>query len=334
MGFGPAKVLISDTATRFKNELQTELCRYTQTQQDFTVAYCPWINGSVERINRDILQVLRVMVLEFRLRQEQWADLLPLVQANLNQTAVQSLANLSPIEVFTGLERPSPLRRIVVTRDAKDKQTQRNKCNQRVSHPVNFHVGDYVLWSRIESRLKTSKLSLKWVGPYRVVEAKTNSFTVEHLISGSSRDVHASRLKHYADRSFEITEEIVEYIVNQDVYLNVRDFIVHCLSDTHGYEVLVAWEGLEDIENSWEPISNLYQDVKMKLQLYVDHSHDTDLAQYVLMLHSGTPHRTTRTATVANNSVPSPLRDDKTSKKNKTNKRSMRAPTKPRRQCG
>ncbi|OWZ20622.1 hypothetical protein PHMEG_0004934 [Phytophthora megakarya] len=122
MRFGPAKVLISDTATHFKNELLTELCRYTQTQQDFTVAYCPWINGSVERINRDILQVLRVMVLESRLRQEQWADLLPLVQANLNQTAVQILANMSPIEVFTGLERSSPLRSIVVTRELGDEQ--------------------------------------------------------------------------------------------------------------------------------------------------------------------------------------------------------------------
>ncbi|OWY92752.1 hypothetical protein PHMEG_00038112, partial [Phytophthora megakarya] len=109
------------------------------------------------------------------------------------------------------------------------------------------------------------------------------------------------------------------------------DFIEHRLSDTHGYEVLVAWEGLEDIENSWEPISNLYENVQMKLQLYVDYSNDTDLAQYVLMLHSGAPHRTTRTATVANNSVPLPLLDDKKSKKNKKNKRSMRAPTKPRR---
>ncbi|OWZ20623.1 hypothetical protein PHMEG_0004935 [Phytophthora megakarya] len=131
----------------------------------------------------------------------------------------------------------------------------------------------------IESRLKTNKLSVKWVGTYRVIEAKPNSFTVEHLINGSSRDVHAFRLKHYADRSVEITEEIVEHIVDQDVYLNVRDFIEHRLSDTHGYEVFVAWEGLEDIENSWEPISNLYEDVKMKLQLYADHSHDTDLAQ-------------------------------------------------------
>ncbi|KAE9043340.1 hypothetical protein PR003_g4462 [Phytophthora rubi] len=177
MRFGSIKVLISDTAAHFKNELLAELCRCTQTRQDFTVAYCPWINGSVERINRDILQVLRVMILEFRLRQEQWVDMLPLIQANLNHTSVQSLANLALIEVFTGLEKPSPLKSIVVTSDegkecvvtlddipaaisvkvdalrqifhkklerAKPKQTRRNRRNQRTAHTVNFHIGEYV----------------------------------------------------------------------------------------------------------------------------------------------------------------------------------------------
>ncbi|GMF25223.1 unnamed protein product [Phytophthora fragariaefolia] len=293
MRFGSTKVLISDTAAHFKNELLAELCRCTQTRQDFTVVYCPWINGSVERINRDILQVLRVMILEFRLRQEQWVDVLPLIQANLNQTPVQSLANMAPIEVFTGLEKPSPLKSIVVTSDegkeyvvtlddlpaaildkvdtfrlkfhnmhknleqAKVKQTRRNQRNQRTAHTVNFHIGDYVLSSWIESRLKTNKLSVKWTGTYRVIDAKPNSFTVEHLINGSTRDVHASRLKHYVDSSFEETAEIVEHIVNQDIYLTAREFVQHRLSDDHDYDILVAWEGLEDIENSWETIELL-----------------------------------------------------------------------------
>ncbi|KAG2785093.1 hypothetical protein PC116_g5843 [Phytophthora cactorum] len=55
------------------------------------------------------------MILEFRLRQNQWVDLLPLVQANLNQTPVQSLGHLSPIEAFSGMSRLSPLKTIVAT---------------------------------------------------------------------------------------------------------------------------------------------------------------------------------------------------------------------------
>ncbi|EGZ16446.1 hypothetical protein PHYSODRAFT_502384, partial [Phytophthora sojae] len=70
-------------------------------------------------------------------------DLLPLVQANLNQTPVPSLADFSPIEVFTGLECPYPLKSI-----AKSTQTRRNKRSQRNATSVNFHIGGFVLpWS-------------------------------------------------------------------------------------------------------------------------------------------------------------------------------------------
>ncbi|GMF28372.1 unnamed protein product [Phytophthora fragariaefolia] len=196
------------------NATVKELEGYFDINNNFTVAYCLWINGSVERINRDILQVLRVMVLEFRLRQEQWVDILPVTQANLNQTSVQSLAGLAPIEVFTGLEKPSPLESIVVTSD------DGKECG--------------------------------------------------HFINGSTRDVHTFRLKHYADSPFEVTAEIVEHIVNQAILLTVREFVQHRLSDDHDYDILVAWEGLEDSENSWEPIRTLYEDVQVKLQQYVD----------------------------------------------------------------
>ncbi|GMF37998.1 unnamed protein product [Phytophthora lilii] len=216
--FGTPKILISDTASHFKNELLAELCRCTHTEQNFMVAYCTWINGSTERINRDILQVLREMILEFKLKQAQWFDIFPLVQANLNQTPAQALANLSPVEVFTGMERPFSLQSIVVSsgtdkeqvvtlkdfsasiyeklpsnnahhaqENYNSKNQNRDQRNQRVAHPVNFHVGDYVLWSRVESRIKLNKLSVKWVGPFRVIGAKPNSFTI-NILNGTMRD--------------------------------------------------------------------------------------------------------------------------------------------------
>eukprot|EP00644_Phytophthora_capsici_P018751 jgi/Phyca11/132687/e_gw1.209.9.1 len=52
---------------------------------------------------------------------------------------------------------------------AKKKQTERNKNNQRSARTVNFHVGDYVLWSRVDAKKQGNKLSVTWVGPYRVI---------------------------------------------------------------------------------------------------------------------------------------------------------------------
>lgn len=85
--FGTPEMLVFDTGSHFKNLLVNELCQRLSIEQHFVVAYSPWINGSVERINRDILQVMCVMLMEFQLDTREWVYLLPLVQSNLNHTA-------------------------------------------------------------------------------------------------------------------------------------------------------------------------------------------------------------------------------------------------------
>lgn len=54
---------------------------------------------------------------------------------------------------------------------------------------------------------------------------KVNSFEIQHIITGAVHDVHASRLKMYADDSLLITEEMVEHIANQDIYLAVEQLV-------------------------------------------------------------------------------------------------------------
>eukprot|EP00644_Phytophthora_capsici_P007387 jgi/Phyca11/112243/e_gw1.21.358.1 len=140
--FGLPPEWVSDCGTHFKNEIIAELARRLRTLQKFTPAYSPWINGSVERVNRDILQ--------------DWVYLVPIIQANLNHTAVPSLANRAPVELFTGLECPTPLRELL------------NKKKERGENLVNFTEGDFVLRSRVDEKHK-NKLQVTWVGPYRVV---------------------------------------------------------------------------------------------------------------------------------------------------------------------
>ncbi|OWZ12846.1 polyprotein [Phytophthora megakarya] len=43
------------------------------------------------------------------------------------------------------------------------------------------------------------------------------------------------------------------------------------------WEVLAPWIGLEDVENSWEPLRSIYADVPTKVQEYVDSNAITDL---------------------------------------------------------
>lgn len=299
--FGLPPKWISDQGSHFKNEVVSELSRRLRTQQEFTPAYCPWINGSVERVNRDILQVIRTMILEYKIAHRDWVYLIPMVRSSLNHTAVPSLGNRAPVELFTGLPCPTPLREFYlpstgefkevptsdkingflddlrnsiqamhkVVEDQRMKQRMLNKKRERGENIVNFTEGDYVLRSRVDEK-RSNKLLVTWVGPYRAERADAHSFSIKHLITGAVLDVHASRLKFYADSSLDVTEELLEHISSQGIVLAIEKFKSHrwntAISD---FEILVQWKGLEAIEDSYEPLASLARDVPILVNQYV-----------------------------------------------------------------
>ncbi|OWZ12628.1 hypothetical protein PHMEG_00014176 [Phytophthora megakarya] len=64
--------------SHFKIELIAQVCKTLGIDQSLVVAYAPWINGTIERLNRDVLQVLRVLLMEYTLDTHEWVLLLPL----------------------------------------------------------------------------------------------------------------------------------------------------------------------------------------------------------------------------------------------------------------
>ncbi|GMF41238.1 unnamed protein product [Phytophthora lilii] len=119
---------------------------------------------------------------------------------------------------------------------------------------------------------------VRWVGPFRVVEARQHAFVVEHLITKGKIEVHGSRLKFYSDASLEVTAELKEHVASQGIVLGVWAIVGHRKHPvTDEWEVQVAWVGLEDIENSWEPLRTIYADVPARVQEYVDNNAITEL---------------------------------------------------------
>ncbi|GMF54394.1 unnamed protein product [Phytophthora fragariaefolia] len=59
-------IWVSDQGIRFRNEVAAEVCKQLKSEQHFTVTYSPWINGSIKRLNRGVIQVQRVMFLEYK----------------------------------------------------------------------------------------------------------------------------------------------------------------------------------------------------------------------------------------------------------------------------
>uniref|UniRef100_H3H7U3 Reverse transcriptase n=1 Tax=Phytophthora ramorum TaxID=164328 RepID=H3H7U3_PHYRM len=192
--YGIPKTLLSDQGAHFRNEMMRHMAARLKVEQNFTPVYSPWLNGAVERLNRDVLQVLRALLLEYALDYHECPYLLPALQANLDHTAVQSLAGHSPVEGFTGLPASSALDVVVAPasetteervieigdlgdqlenvraslhqmhRDVTDAK-ERKSLQDMMTHkgtPVNFDVGDFVLWSRIDQRLSNNKLLGQW----------------------------------------------------------------------------------------------------------------------------------------------------------------------------
>ncbi|GMF47090.1 unnamed protein product [Phytophthora fragariaefolia] len=94
--------------------------------------------------------------------------------------------------------------------------------------------------------------------------------TFLELVTCAESDVHASRLKFYADASFEVTEEIREHVATQEIVLTVAELKTHRWNSAKRcYEILVGWKGLEPIEDSWESLISLYKDIPVMVKQYV-----------------------------------------------------------------
>ncbi|ETP51549.1 hypothetical protein F442_03336, partial [Phytophthora nicotianae P10297] len=234
--------------------------------------------------------------------------------SSLNHTPLPSLAYKSPLELFTGLPPPSPFGHAFVRKqgqgelieagnsdrierslaqlrasvhnmhrdvsNAREKQTLLNKKKERGENLVNFSVGDFVLRSRVDKK-HVNKLLVTWVGPYVVTAAHPRHFVVRDLVTGKSSDVHASRLKFFADSDLQVTEELLQHVTSQGIVLDVEKIQQHRWNTQRkDYELYVSWRGLEEIEDSWEPFAAMARDVRVLVDTYVTAAEDTQLNEH------------------------------------------------------
>ena len=266
------------------------------SQHHFVTPYSPWANGTVEVVNRVILDVLRSLLSEFRYRFDQWPLVLPLVQGVINHTPSRSLGGYAPVTVFTGLKNESPYRflfdpkmddfkhlrisdqdlarhvsklaevLIKLHREVSESKTRiqeiaRGSANKRSKgRSQAFEVGDFVL---VAQRILIDKLDARWKGPALITgTVNTQVYKVKNILTQKEEDVHFSRLKLYHDSSL---NELVEKEIKDQLQYQER-YQVETLLRVKGDQVLVKWLGFD--EPSWEPLNAMREDVpKMVEQL-------------------------------------------------------------------
>ena len=308
------KVWVSDCGTHMKNWLIDSLRMKLKADHKFVLPYMHWLNSVGERKHKDALQIFRVLCIEFKMDIKEWPQLVPLVKYCLNHTPLQSLGGLTPAEIFTKNKSATNLFNVFDTElevdevlindvmkkenivkhfvdlqhtlkgmysgvyKARDKQRAINRKNHK-GIQCNFDIGDYVLWSRVDKVKGKSKISCFWIGPYKILKCNNNDlFLVQNLITNDEFEAHGSRLKYYCDSDLNVTTELKEFIMSQDILLDVESILDHKWNvDLDQYEFLIKWRGFQDVENSWESFDSLYSDIRVILTKYISDSSDPKL---------------------------------------------------------
>jgi hypothetical protein len=277
--FGVAETHVSDKGSHFKNKVVAELDDILKTKHHFTTAYSSKSNGTVERVNREIMKVLRSLVSQFKINWNEWARLLPLVQNALNNYKSPTLAGQAHITVFTGLPAYSPLavvlqgsdaisfnqskmksdeahalvtdlkesleelHRKVETSTAAERARSRRKSEKYVK--ANFDVGDYVLVRTTQFGMQ-AETPPPWIGPFRVVAALSQwVFAVEH-ISTKKREVHANALRFYHDPSLNVELSVEEQLAFDEVRVYEVEEIEDLKKRGEKWMLRVKWNNYDE----------------------------------------------------------------------------------------
>jgi hypothetical protein len=138
----------------------------------------------------------------------------------------------------------------------------------------NFNVGDFVLIAIPKAKRK-GKLEAIWKGPYKitaVVDARV--YEVEHILSKERRNVHAIRMRFFAENGMDITEEIIDAVKsdgNYDGMFEVEKLVdVRFNHELVQWEILVKWKGFDDVENTWEALHELRSTISATVDKFIE----------------------------------------------------------------
>jgi hypothetical protein len=128
---------------------------------------------------------------------------------------------------------------------------------------------------------------LRWTGPYRVLECMSDwEFVIQHLVTNEKFSAHCSRLKYYCDKDLNVTADLKFQITHDEMRYRVAKILKHRVVEG-SYEFLTQWEGFDEEDSTWEPVTTLLEDVQSICQQYVLSISDKDKLKPILVKMTG-----------------------------------------------
>lgn len=131
---------VSDQGSHFINETLRTMASDHRISHRPTIAYSPWTNGTVERINRDVLAAYRALIAELNLAPQDWPSIVGLLPTILNEAPLSRLGKDAsgnmrcPLQVMTGIKPRRVILRVIpdITSVSKPILLDRARAEQRI----------------------------------------------------------------------------------------------------------------------------------------------------------------------------------------------------------
>lgn len=280
--------LMGDGPTHSKNETVHLLTKGVKVPHHFTFLCCPWSNGTVKRLGKELPRTVRAVVSELQMQLTEWPDLLPLLQNALSNALSAARGNASPVMAFMNMEPTqlvssflgaATMKSVSVSKVQLERKLKMAALQERCAalHPAvqntpqvtrnrsteavakgnfpNFGDGDYVLVSRLDFHAD-EKLALRWRGLRRVVKAlKGYVFQVEDLHNGQLNILLGTVLKLYTD-SAQDKEVIMPHVLSSETGMCIAR-LMELLDGPEGLKGCVRWKGLPHADVTPKPIGRV-----------------------------------------------------------------------------
>jgi transposase InsO family protein len=305
--FGVVRHIVSDRGSSFTADVIRQLVEHLHVDWHFVTAHASRANGSIERLNRDVLAALRAMVSEWHIPLDQWPSLVPVVVAVINNAPSARLAGHCAYEAFLGRAvlrpvdavmlqlhdvaphiRAAPVpsaeaeRTIERLREALDNVHRdivdngaprvRGAAQRARGRVVDFGVGDYVLCA-VPEPSRVHKLLHRWCGPFVVVAYVEGAaylvFVIRDLLTNIEQQVHADRLMLYHDLSLNVTEELKQHTSRRAGDYVVERFSGHRCDNDGVWKLRVEWLGFPPEQATYESIEELLTTVPGSVAVYL-----------------------------------------------------------------
>jgi transposase InsO family protein len=132
-----------------------------------------------------------------------------------------------------------------------------------------FCPGVYVVVATVSAH---SKLRGVWQGPFQVLaEVSTHVYTVRHLVTRKESEVHACRMRYYADQHLNVSTQLLAQIRHDEAKWEVSHFLdLREDSDATQWYIHTSWRGFDDLEATWEPLRTMYRDIPQAVERFLD----------------------------------------------------------------